>query len=263
MLSSLLNRQLLVAYLVTGKSSQRVRVNDLMGHFGCLLGGLKQKKADDIPFNKPMLLDVSARTSIMTSTNPFNRIGATRSKRLLDALNDDAQPGQKRHAVVYSSNPFRTLPKDAPNCARYPGWPEPYRAPSGPNYQERSSTFSGVNNNYGSGFRGGRGGFNGGPGVASPHNNPFRTLTKDVAKFVVIRPSRRAGRGLKGPAPAPAPAYSGPHNNPFHTTPRVFCHPSRRTRRGLKAQPRCGYDYVDPGGRDEGRRRDDGVFTPD
>ncbi|KAK1758567.1 hypothetical protein QBC47DRAFT_399464 [Echria macrotheca] len=89
---------------------------------------------------------------------------ATAVKRLLDALNDDAQPGQKRHAVAYASphnNPFRTLPKDAPNRGARDGQ---NRAPSGPNYQERSSTFSGVNNNYGSGFRGGRGGFNGGRG---------------------------------------------------------------------------------------------------
>ncbi|KAL2023522.1 hypothetical protein VTK56DRAFT_2130 [Thermocarpiscus australiensis] len=84
---------------------------------------------------------------------------ATATKHRIDALaNEYNQPGQKRHTVIYSSpthNPFRTLPKDAPNRAAKDAQG---RAPPGPVYSDRGSNFVG-NNNFA--FRGGRGGFGG------------------------------------------------------------------------------------------------------
>ncbi|KAK4102156.1 hypothetical protein N658DRAFT_424080 [Parathielavia hyrcaniae] len=91
---------------------------------------------------------------------------ATATKHRIDALNSEHnQPGQKRHTVIYSSpthNPFRTLPKDAPNRAAKDGQG---RAAPGPVYNDRGGNFGG-NNNFG-GFRGGRGGFNGPRGGGS------------------------------------------------------------------------------------------------
>lgn len=86
---------------------------------------------------------------------------ATATKHRIDALsNEYSQPGQqKRHNVIYSGpnhNPFRTLPKDAPNRAAKDGQ---NRTAPGQVYNDRGGGFGGTNN-FG-GFRGGRGGFNG------------------------------------------------------------------------------------------------------
>ncbi|KAK3394093.1 hypothetical protein B0H63DRAFT_35460 [Podospora didyma] len=90
---------------------------------------------------------------------------ATATKHYLDGLQtkNTQPPGQKLPTVIYSSptnNPFRTLPKDAPN--RGGAKDTQNRTPSGPGYNDRGSNFAGNqnNNNYNSGgFRGGRGGF--------------------------------------------------------------------------------------------------------
>ncbi|KAK3363522.1 hypothetical protein B0T25DRAFT_46339 [Lasiosphaeria hispida] len=98
---------------------------------------------------------------------------ATATKHRIDNMaGGDGNPthGQKKHTVIYSSphnNPFRTLPKDAPNRAAKEGQ---NRTPSGPGYNnDRGSNFAGNNNagnnynnnNNNGGFRGGRGGFQG------------------------------------------------------------------------------------------------------
>ncbi|KAH6855099.1 hypothetical protein B0I37DRAFT_47098 [Chaetomium sp. MPI-CAGE-AT-0009] len=86
---------------------------------------------------------------------------ATATKHHIDSLtNEYSQPGQKRHTVIYSPpahNPFRTLPKDAPNRAAKDGQG---RTASGSGYNDRGGNYGG-NNNFSGGFRGGRGGFNG------------------------------------------------------------------------------------------------------
>ncbi|KAK0749493.1 hypothetical protein B0T18DRAFT_389074 [Schizothecium vesticola] len=91
---------------------------------------------------------------------------ATATKHLIENA-ESSQPGHKRRSVTYSSpsyNPFRTLPKDAPNRGTKDGQT---RAPSGPGFQDRSSSFQGNTHNGNfrdGGFRGGRGGYNGSRG---------------------------------------------------------------------------------------------------
>lgn len=91
---------------------------------------------------------------------------ATATKHLIENA-ESGQPGHKRRSVTYASpsyNPFRTLPKDAPNRGAKDGQT---RAPSGPGFQDRSSSFQGNTHsgNYrDGGFRGGRGGYNGSRG---------------------------------------------------------------------------------------------------
>lgn len=81
---------------------------------------------------------------------------ATATKHRIEGVSESGQTG-RRHMVTYTSpfpNPFRTLPKDAPmrkeNQAR--------AASAGFNSPTQNMNFG--MNNMGSGFRGGRGGFN-------------------------------------------------------------------------------------------------------
>ncbi|KAJ4298585.1 hypothetical protein N0V88_003615 [Collariella sp. IMI 366227] len=90
---------------------------------------------------------------------------ATLTKHQIENMSNEGNPpGQRRHSVVYSQptfNPFRTLPKDAPNRG---GKDLQSRGGPGQSYNDRGGNFggnfSGGNSNF-PGFRGGRGGFNG------------------------------------------------------------------------------------------------------
>lgn len=80
---------------------------------------------------------------------------ATAAKHKIETVNASGQTGRK-HTLNYTSphtNPFRTLPKDAPmrkdNQARAAG-----------NFTPNPAMNFGMNNMGGGGFRGGRGGFN-------------------------------------------------------------------------------------------------------
>ena len=81
---------------------------------------------------------------------------ATAAKHKIETVNATGQTGRK-HTLNYTNphtNPFRTLPKDAPmrkdNQARAAG-----------NFNSPNTNMNfGMNNNMGGGFRGGRGGFN-------------------------------------------------------------------------------------------------------
>lgn len=81
--------------------------------------------------------------------------GATAAKHKIETVNASGQSGRK-HNITYTSphtNPFRTLPKDAPmrkdNQARQGNFNSP-----------NTNTNFGMNNNVGGGFRGGGRGFN-------------------------------------------------------------------------------------------------------
>ena len=80
---------------------------------------------------------------------------ATAAKHKIETVNATGQTGRK-HSLTYTSpftNPFRTLPKDAPMR-------KDNQARAGGSFSPNPNMNFGMNNNMGGGFRGGRGGFN-------------------------------------------------------------------------------------------------------